>query len=76
MRALICITAGLLFVVSTGAYIYVRIRLRPKYGSDLDDWYYEFEEQHPEYAKYLRWSKITFTAVIISMLLMFIALMI
>lgn len=76
MRALICIIAGVLFVVSTGAYIYVRIRLRPKDGSDLDDWYYEFEEQHPEYAKYLRWSKITFTAVIISMLLMFIALMI
>ena len=75
MDVLICIIAGVLFVVSAGAYLYVRIRLQPK-DSDLDDWYYEFEEQHPEYAKYLRWSRITFTAVIISMLLMFVALVI
>ncbi len=74
MSALICIIAGLLFVVSAGAYIYVRIRLRPKEGSDLDDVYWEFEEQHPEYARYLKWSKITFAGVIISMLLLFIAL--
>jgi len=74
MSALICTIAGLLFVVSAGAYIYVRIRLRPKEGSGLDEWYYEFEEQHPEYARYLKWSKVTFAGVIVSMLLLFIAL--
>jgi len=74
MDAFVCIIAGVLFVISAGAYIYVRLQLRPKEGSDLDDWYYEFEEQHPEYANYLKWSKITFAGVIVSMLLMFIAL--
>ena len=74
MDAFVCIIAGVLFVISAGAYIYVRLRLRPKEGSDLDHWYYEFEEQHPEYANYLKWSKITFAGVIVSMLLMFIAL--
>jgi hypothetical protein len=43
---------------------------------DLDDYYHEFEDQHPDYAAYLKWSKLTFTAVIISMLLLLIAIVI
>ena len=73
MDTILYIIAGPLFVISLAAHIYVKLRLRPKEGSDLDDYYYEFEDQHPGFAKYTKWSKITFTAIVISMLLIFIA---
>jgi hypothetical protein len=73
MDTILWITAAPLFVISLAAHIYVKLRFRPKEGSDLDDYYYEFEDQHPGFAKYTKWSKITFTAVVISMLLIFIA---
>ncbi len=65
--------AGPLFLISVAAHLYVRLRLRPKGDSDLDDYYYEFEDRHPAYARYLKWSKITFAAAIIAMLALFIA---
>lgn len=65
--------AGPLFVISLAAHIYVKLRLRPKGDSDLDDYYYEFEDRHPGYARYLRWSRITFIAAVIAMLLLFVA---
>jgi hypothetical protein len=76
MDTILYIIAGPLFVISLAAHIYVKLRLHPKEDSDLDDYYYEFEDQHPGYARYTKWSKITFTAVIISMLLLLIALVI
>ena len=76
MDTILYIIAGPLFVISLAAHIYVKLRLHPKEDSDLDDYYYEFEDQHPGYAKYTKWSKITFPAVIISMLLLLIALVI
>jgi hypothetical protein len=76
MDNIFCIIAGPLFLISLAAYLYVKIRFRPKEGSDLDDYYYEFEHQHPDYARYTKWSQITFAAVIISMLLLFLALVI
>ncbi len=41
--------------------------------SDLNDYYYEFEHCHPGFAKYTKWSKITFIAAAIGALLLFIA---
>ena len=73
MDTILYITAGPLFLVSLAAHIYVRTRLRPVPGSDLDDYYHEFEDQHPVYARYLKWSRITFTGLVISVLLLFIA---
>ena len=73
MRTMLWIIAAPLFVISVAAHIYVKMRLNPKQGSDLDDYYYEFEDQHPGFAKYTKWSKITFTAVVISILLILIA---
>ncbi len=66
--------AGPLLLISVAAHIYVRIRLRPKNDPDLDDYYYEFEEQHPAYARYLLWSRITFTVITITTLLLFLAI--
>lgn len=73
MDTILWIIAAPLFVISLAAHIYVKLHLRPKEDSDLNDYYYEFEDQHPGFAKYMKWSKITFTAVVISMLLIFIA---
>jgi len=74
MDTILFAIAGPLFLISVAAHIYVRIRLRPKEGSDLDEYYYEFEDQHPQYAQYTRWLKATSTAIAISVLLLFTAL--
>jgi len=74
MHLLLYITACLLFLVSISGYIIVRLRLRPKDDPELENYYYEFEEQHPGYARYLKWSKIMFTGAVIGALLLFLAL--
>jgi hypothetical protein len=73
MRAILCIIAGTLFITSITAHFYVRLRLRPKEDPDSgDDYYYEFEDQQPDVARYLKWLKITFAAAAIGVLLIFI----
>lgn len=67
------IIAGAGFLISTAGHIYVKLRLRPRRDSDIDDYYHEFEHLHPAYAKYLKWSKITFAGVVISMVLLLLA---
>lgn len=73
MNTILYIIAGPLFVISITGYILVKVRLRPKDDSDLDDYYYEFEHEHPAYAKYMKWSRITFAAACLAALLLFIA---
>ena len=73
MDTFLYIISGPLFLISIAAHFYVKIRLRPKENSDLEDYYYEFEEQHPDYANYLKWSRITFVAAAVGALLLFIA---
>jgi hypothetical protein len=74
MDTILYILGGPLFLISLGGYLYVKFRLKPKEGFDLDGYYYEFENQHPALAKYIKWSKITFTGIVIAALLLFIAL--
>ncbi len=73
MDTFLYIIAGPLFLISIAAHLYVKIRLRPKENSDLEDYYYEFEDQHPDYANYVKWSRITFIAAAAGALLLFIA---
>ena len=74
MDAILYIIAGLLFLISMAAHFYVKLRLRPKEEPDSqDDYYYEFEDQHPDVARYNKWSKITFAAATVGVLLFFIA---
>jgi hypothetical protein len=61
------------FFISLTAYVYVQLRYKPKYDVDLDDYYYEFEDQHPALAKYNKWSQITFGAAVIAALVLFAA---
>ncbi len=74
MDAVLYIIAGPLFLISFAAHLYVKLHLRSKYDSDLDDYYHEFEDQHPGLAQYSKWSRITFIGITISVLLLFVAM--
>lgn len=76
MDTIIYIIAGPLFIISLAGYVIVKLRLRPKDSSDIDDYYHEFEEQHPAYARYIKWSRITFAAAVITALLLYLAFVI
>ena len=77
MGAVLYIIAGPLFLISIMAHFYVKLRLRPKEDPDSEeDYYYEFEDQQPEVTRYNKWSRITFAAATIGVLLLFIAMMI
>jgi len=60
-----------LFLLSLAGHLYARIRLRPGADSDLDDYYYEFEDQHPEYARYTKWLQLTTAGGALGVLLLF-----
>jgi hypothetical protein len=75
MDVFLCIVGGLLFLFSVAAHFYVRLRLRPK-DNDSEEVYYEFEEQQPDVARYEKWSRITFAATAVGVLLLFIAVII
>lgn len=68
---LLYIAGGFLFLVSLAAHFYVRIRLRPKDDSELDNYYYEFEELHPGYARYTKWLRITLGGAALGIALLF-----
>lgn len=70
MDTILYIVGSVLFLMFITGYIVVQIKLRPRDDSDLDDYYHEFEEQHPGYARYLRWSRITFTGAVIAALIL------
>ena len=76
MKTILLIIAGPLFLISLAAWLYVQIRLRPRPGCDWEDYYHEFEDQHPAIARYNKYSKITLALVSIATLLLFLALVI
>ena len=75
MDVFLIIIGGLLFLISVAAHFYVKLRLRPK-DEDLEDVYYEFEDQQPDVIRYEKWSRITFTTATIGILLLFVAVII
>jgi len=75
MKAILYIIAGPLFIISIAAHFYVKLRMRPEENSE-DDYYYEFEDQQPDVARYNKWSRITFAAAAVAVLLLFIAVVI
>jgi hypothetical protein len=68
---LLSIAGGFLLLLSLAAHLYARMYLRPRGKSDLDDYYYEFEDQHPQYARYTRWLQISLGGAAAGMLLLF-----
>ena len=75
MDVVLCIVGGPLLMISVAAHLYVKLRLRPK-DEDLEDVYYECEDQQPDVAKYEKWSRITFAAATVGVLLLFVAVVI
>ena len=73
MDVVLYIIAGPLFLISIAAHLYVKLRLRPKENSGLEDYYHEFEYQQPDFVRYEQWSRITFIAAAVGALLLFIA---
>ena len=73
IRLTIYILGGMLFLASAAAHVYVRFRLRPP-DDDLDDYYHEFEDQHPGYARYDRWLGITMAGATSGVLLFFLGI--
>jgi len=71
LRQIIFIIAAVLFIISMFAYLYIRNRMKKKV--DLDQIYYEFEEELPSVKKYDKWLTITFASACISALLLFLA---
>ncbi len=76
MDTILYLIAGPLLLISVAANLYVRFRLNPKDDPDLDDYYHEFEDQHPGYARYTKYSRITFAGIAAAVLLMMLAVLI
>ncbi len=74
METILYIIAGPLFLISLAAHLFVKLRLRPKDNSDLDDYYHEFEDHCPDLARFAKLSRLTFTAAVIAALLLFLAI--
>ncbi len=73
MDKIIYIITAPLFLISLAGYFYVKIRLRPR-DPELDDYYHELEDSHPELAKYNKWSQVTFTVAVVAALAMFLVI--
>jgi hypothetical protein len=66
-----CLLLGApLFLGAVIAHLVVRTRLKPR-SDDLEDVYYEFEEDDPAYARYLTWYKWTLWLASAAVLLLF-----
>jgi hypothetical protein len=74
MVRLLYVIGGLLFLLSATAHLYARVYLRPRGRSDLDDYYYEFEDQHPAYARYGRWLQVSLGGAACGVLLLFLGM--
>jgi hypothetical protein len=71
-KIILILIAGSCFLISSAAHIIVKFALRPKPDSDWQEVHWEFEDHDPALQRYQFWSRITFGAVIVSMLLLFI----
>jgi hypothetical protein len=69
MRKWFFLMGGPLFLMALSVHVWVRLHLRPP--DDLDDVYYEFEEQHQGYARYSQWLKATVVIASFAALLLF-----
>ena len=73
-KIILILFAGSCFLLSSATYIAVKIVLRPKQDSDWQEFHWEFEDRDPALRRYQFWSRLAFGAVIVSMLLLFIAI--
>lgn len=70
-KIVLILFSGTLFLTSATGFLFVKIGLRPKDDSDLDSYHFEFEDHHPQLARYEKWSRIMFIGIVVSMLMLF-----
>jgi hypothetical protein len=75
IRIFLLLSAGPLFLISIGAYIYVQVRLKPD-SEELEEYFWEVEDRHPALARYNKWSRITLSAAALAAMLLFAAVFI
>jgi hypothetical protein len=73
MKIILLSIGSLLFIVSTAAHIYVKLKLRPKQDSDFDEIYWEFEDTDPGFSRYDKLSQITFTGMVFGTIVLLVA---
>ncbi|MCK5000217.1 MAG: hypothetical protein KAS23_11800 [Anaerohalosphaera sp.] len=74
IKITILIIAGPLFLIAAAAHIVVKIKMRPKADSDLDDCCCEFEHLNHDVARYEKFSRITYITAIIAIILLFLSI--
>ncbi|MBW8016523.1 MAG: hypothetical protein FVQ82_10070 [Planctomycetes bacterium] len=72
LDVILMLIAGPMFLLSLAAHIYVKLKMRP--NDDIDEYHYEFEDHHPDFARYEKWSRITFASAVIAALLLFVSI--
>ena len=70
-RIILLISGCLGFIASVAYYLYVKVKLRPR--DELDDYYYEFEENCPALRDYEQKLSLAITTAAVSMLAIFLA---
>ena len=73
-KVILILIGGTCFCVSSAAFFYVKIALRPKRNHAAEETFWEFEDRDPALRRYQFWCRILFTATILSMTLLFIAI--
>lgn len=73
-KIIMILCAGTCFCLSSAAYLFVKIALRPRPGQEWEETDWDVEDQHPTLKRYHFWCRILFSAVIISMLLLFLSI--
>jgi hypothetical protein len=76
LRALLCILGGGIFTAAVFLHLYARLKLRPRRleEAELDQAYWEFEDEHPAYRRYAQWLRVTFAMAAAGALLLFVSL--
>ncbi len=72
-KTALILCAGTCFFVSSAGYLFVKLALRPKGDRPWEENCPAFEEQDPALKRYQFWCGVLFSAVVFSMLLLFIA---
>lgn len=72
LKILLMLLAGPIFLFGLTGYLIVRRKLRPG-DKELEETWYESEDRHPAIDRYETWRRITLGLVVLSMLLLFLA---
>lgn len=70
LKLVMVLAGGALFLLSAAGFLYVKIKLRPR-EEDVEEVYWEFEDQVAGVGRYEKWSRLTFTGVVAAMALIF-----